>query len=145
MLTEVIEQLRERGLMGPIQEHIGSMMALAQRAFWAGGAALLDQTPVEVDLYAQDRWINEGVFKVRQLILEHLSNSDAGDVTGELVFITVVNDIERLGDFGKSLLKLARQLGQRLPDSRYLTQLHALHEAIDRLFPKAKYTPTASA
>jgi hypothetical protein len=140
MLNDVIAQLRERGLMDPIEEQIGQMMALSQRAFRASGAAFLDQRPVDFDLYAQDKWINNGVGRIRKLILEYLSRTGADDVTGDLVFITVINDIESIGDLGKSILTLARQVGGKLPESRYLEELRSLHQAIDALFPDATKT-----
>ncbi len=66
-------------------------------------AAVLDNTPLEVDLDEMDDQIDEAEATIRRAVLEHLSLSPEKDLVASLVLISMVQDAERIGDFARTL------------------------------------------
>ena len=71
-------------------------------------AALLDNTPLAVNLDAMDDLIDNGEASIRRAVLEHLSLNPRKDLVASLVLISMVQDAERIGDFARGLGELPR-------------------------------------
>lgn len=138
MLKQILRACRTYGVMTEAENKIREMFIVAKDIFSASSLALLEQRDVEFDLYARDREINELVVDVRKKIVEHLSISTCHNVGGELVFIKVINDIERVGDYSKNLLDLAKLLPEPLTDSRYYENLANLFPRVQGFFDRAE-------
>ena len=69
-------------------------------------AALLDNRPLEVDLDAMDDAVDEGERMVRRSVLEHLAVNPQQDLVASLVLASMVQDAERVGDFGRGIAEL---------------------------------------
>jgi phosphate uptake regulator len=124
--------------MTEAESKIREMFKISREIFSASCLALLEGKDVEFDLYARDREINELVVDVRKKIVEHLSITACHNVGGELVFIKVVNDIERVGDYSKNLLDLANLLPEPLVEGCFYESLAALFPKVDAAFLKAE-------
>jgi len=62
-------------------------------------------------LYDRDRRINISEREVRRSIVKHLSmGSNQGDVPSALVFMNVIKDAERIGDYVKNLYDISNNL-----------------------------------
>ena len=62
-------------------------------------------------LYDRDRRINISEREVRRSIIKHLSmGSNQGDVPSALVFMNVIKDAERIGDYVKNLYDISNNL-----------------------------------
>ncbi|HUU03162.1 MAG TPA: PhoU domain-containing protein [Myxococcota bacterium] len=136
MIKQIIQALRTHGLMVEVERSIRKMIELAQGVFSASVHALLDQREVEFDLYARDREINLLVVEIRQKIVEHLNISACHNVGGELVLLKVINDLERVGDYSKNLLDLAKMLPAPLEDDFYLQQIRSCYDKVEGFFSK---------
>ena len=130
MLKQILEAYRTHGVIKTSEEKIREMMSHAKAIYKSSSLALLEQKDVKFDLYARDRDINLLVVHIRKLIVEHLSISACHNVGGELVFLKVINDIERVGDYAKNLLDLAKLLPDPLTENRYY---RAFREVFERL------------
>lgn len=137
MLKEILAALRTRKIMTQVEDELREMIELGRTLFEASSLALLEGREVAFDLYARDQKINAMVVDVRKKIVEHLAVAGSRNVVGELVFITLINDIERIGDYSKNVLDLARSRGQDMAPNRYKEQLVALQPMIEANFDKA--------
>jgi phosphate transport system protein len=72
-----------------------------------------------------DREINEGERMVRRLVIEHLTMNPDQELPTSLTLVSIVHDVERLGDYAKSIAELrdmsdvtlaTEGLGQRCRD-----------------------------
>ena len=71
-------------------------------------AALLDNKPIEVDLDDMDDVVDEGERMVRRTVLQHLTVNPKQDLVASLILVSIVQDVERIGDFARGLAEVAR-------------------------------------
>lgn len=138
MLKQILDVLRKRSVMIEVEAELRQMLTLSKSLFDAASAAFVDAAPVEFDLYARDREINARVVDIRKKIVEHLAVSESRAVSGELVFITLINDIERIGDYSKNLLEIAHALEGPPLAGRYLDQIRGARSGILQAFDEAE-------
>ena len=66
-----------------------------------------DSAAIDIDIFAMDKKINEFERDVRRKIMTHLAVGSREDVGSGLVMVSVVIDIERIGDYTKNIYDLA--------------------------------------
>ena len=66
-----------------------------------------NSSEIDIDIYAMDKKINEFERDVRRKIMTHLAVGGKEDVGSGLVLVSVVIDIERIGDYTKNIYDLA--------------------------------------
>ena len=66
-----------------------------------------DSANINIDIFAMDKKINEFERDVRRKVMTHLAISGTEDLGSGLVLISVVVDIERIGDYTKNIYELA--------------------------------------
>ncbi|MEZ5358011.1 MAG: PhoU domain-containing protein [Candidatus Zixiibacteriota bacterium] len=66
-----------------------------------------DNAELEFDLYAADKKINKFEREVRRKVLTQLAIAKPIDIAPGLILISVVGDIERIGDYTKNIYELA--------------------------------------
>ena len=69
---------------------------------------------IRVDLREMDKEINRFERDVRQKVLTHLAVSGPNDLAYGLVLVSIIIDIERIGDYAKNIYDLARYHPERL-------------------------------
>lgn len=73
-----------------------------------------DTGEIKIDIFAKDKEVNAQERDVRRKVLTHLVISGGADLTSGLILVTVVTDIERIGDYTKNIYDLSRQHPPRL-------------------------------
>ena len=106
MFKEIIDTRKRTSLLYDALQQALEMMAAGERMFVASCDALLSGEAPQLDIARSDRDINAGERLVRRLIFQHLTLNPQQDLTASLALTTVVYDIERIGDYAKSLLEL---------------------------------------
>ena len=66
-----------------------------------------DSAKIGIDIFAMDKKINEFERDVRRKIMTHLAIGGKEDIGSGLVLVSVVIDIERIGDYTKNIYDLA--------------------------------------
>ncbi len=85
---------------------------------------------LEFDIYAADKKINEYEREVRRKVLAHLAIVQSKDVARGLVLISVVGDVERIGDYTKNIYELAVAHPACLNGSKFEEKLIEVEEII---------------
>jgi phosphate uptake regulator len=93
-----------------------------------------DNAELKFDIYAADKKINKYEREVRRKVLAHLAVSRPIDVTPGLVLISVVNDVERIGDYTKNISELAQAHPKRLHGFKYEEKLAEVEKTIQERF-----------
>ncbi len=95
-------------------EHAGNklleMLANDRHSFDAAISALLggaDPTIVGRDLERTDRLVNEAERELRRQLVVHTSVHGTSQVTGALIYMSIVKDVERIGDYAKNIYDVA--------------------------------------
>ena len=66
-----------------------------------------DSADIDIDIYEMDKKINEFERDVRRKVMTHLAIGGKEDIGSGLVLVSVVIDIERIGDYTKNIYDLA--------------------------------------
>jgi phosphate uptake regulator len=67
-----------------------------------------DTADIPIDIYAMDKKINEFERDVRRKVMTHLAVGSKEDIGSGLILVSVVIDIERIGDYTKNIYDLAK-------------------------------------
>lgn len=133
MFREFFQLWKKAGLLNEALKETENMLLVAKNMFSFSLRVLMDKEKEEKDIYKIDRELNKLQRNVRRKILEHLSINPQQDVTSCLVLITIVIDIERIGDYSKNLIELSHKYPQRLK-GKYIERIREVEKDIEELF-----------
>lgn len=133
MFREFFQLWKKTGLSSEALEEVERMLFVAKDMFSFSLRVLMDKEKEKEDIYKIDRELNKLQRNVRRKILEHLSINPQQDVTSCLVLITIVIDIERIGDYSKNLIELSHKYPQRLK-GKYIEKIREIERNIEELF-----------
>ena len=139
MLREIIAIWKGQSFMKKVVEEFGEMLTSAEYVFTQAWAALTGEADIEEikkPLHEKDIAVNKGEREIRRKILEHLSINPIQDVSGCLVMISLVKDVERIGDYAKNIFEVGIMLEGDTKKMKYLNRLSSLHDKLATNFPK---------
>ncbi len=116
MFKKLIELLGRESQLNQAFERSREMLAEDQEMFEAAVRSLResDDARLEIDIYAKDQLINAYEREVRRKVMTHLAVGGEPDINAALVLVSVVIDIERIGDYTKNIVELALHHPERL-------------------------------
>ncbi len=129
---------KKKDLLRQSLDEAYKMMEKAEEMFKFATEVLFEKQSEAKDIYIQDQLINRYEIDIRRKILEHLSINPREDITSSLILTSVVIDIERIGDFSKNIIELARIYPERLTGRKYVPEILKLREKVDELFNLTK-------
>jgi len=138
MLRYILDFIKRNRLMDVIEADVRSMYELAQTIFDASCLALLEGQSIDFDIYAKDRQINLLVVNTRKRLVEHLSVGEIKSPVGELIFMHLINNVERIGDHSKNLFDLYRRLHGPLDHDEYYDRVVDMRNYLTSAFDKTK-------
>jgi Na+/phosphate symporter len=127
-----------RGL-DQVRATILEMLANDRHSFDLATSALLMGAHADVvgpDLLATDRQVNEATAEVRRQLVVHVGVHGASEATPVLTFMSVVKDVERVGDYAKNILDLARE-GADLSQDEDQEELSSYRNRVSTLITEA--------
>jgi phosphate transport system protein len=110
MWKDILGVFRKSDLFTQALEESHAMLDLDLAMFEASIETLRrsDHDRVAVDVYALDKRINAYERDVRRKVFTHLLVSGAHNLSSGLILVSVVIDIERIGDYAKNICDLAQ-------------------------------------
>jgi phosphate uptake regulator len=108
--------------------------------FHASKRSLRDTETGDLDtsVYQLDRKINKYQREVRRDVFPHLSISGVERLASGLVLVSIIIDLERIGDFTKNIVELAEAHQARLAAVDAETDLKRVETAVSRDFDRLK-------
>jgi phosphate uptake regulator len=94
-----------------------------------------DNTKLPFDIRKTDRKINKFEREVRRNVLTHLTVAGTQNLVPGLVLVSVVIDVERIGDYTKNIAGLASLHKEKLNGGSNEKKLMKIEEAIKGSFP----------
>ncbi len=82
-----------------------------------------DTADVAVDIYEMDQKLNAFERGVRRKVMTHLSLGHTADISSGLTLVSIVIDLERIGDYSKNIYDLAVNHPSRLDAGEHETAL----------------------
>lgn len=103
----ILDLFRADNWSNELVEKITEMLELSSKMFAYASAVIIDGAPDDDPqgrIYDRDKRINKLERKIRRRVVSRLSATSGGaDVPSALIFMNVVKDAERLGDYVKNL------------------------------------------
>lgn len=94
-----------------------------------------DSAELPFDFKQTDRKINKFEREVRRNVLTHLSVSGTQNIVPGLVLVSIVIDVERIGDYTKNVAGLATLHPEALEGGKHEADLCEIEEFIENNFP----------
>ena len=138
MFKEIIESRRHSALVVDALQEVLRMLEHAEHMFGAITDTLLSDEAVSIDVSQEDREINTGERMVRRMIFEHLTLNPQQDLPASLGLISIVHEVERIGDYIKHLVELSRWADQGSGEERYAESCRTIHAMIAPLFEQVR-------
>ena len=109
MLKQIFEIFKSDSLYKQALVECHEMLDIDLTMFKASIKSLRksDSAEIDIDIYKMDKKINEFERDVRRKIMTHLAVGGKEDIGSGLVLVSVVIDIERIGDYTKNIHDLA--------------------------------------
>ncbi len=95
-----------------------------------------DPDAVKEDIWKTDIRINKNERKIRRRVLTHAALVGRAAVAGDLIWISLVKDAERIGDYGKNIYDIAAIGRPLIPECR--ESLLILREQASRMLVRTK-------
>ncbi len=121
------------------QSKLLEMLANDRHSFDAATSALLggaDPSVVGPDLAATDMEVNEAERDLRRQLVVHASVHGTSQVTAVLVYMSVVKDVERIGDYAKNIYDVAAE-GVDLSDAPDRDELLQYRDRLSTMITEA--------
>ena len=93
-----------------------------------------DTAEIPIDIFEMDKKINQFERDVRRKVMTHLAVSGTEDLGSGLVLISVVVDIERIGDYTKNIYELAINHPKKLKGFVFEDKLQDIEKNTRNLF-----------
>ena len=136
MLKELQKLFRRKGLMEQAVDDSLEMLKEDWEMFLEAKRCLResDTADMRLNIEEKDIKINKFEREVRKKVLTHLAVNDVTDLNIGLVLISIVIDIERIGDFAKNMVELAQNHPGRLHCKEWESLLVKIEEKISKNF-----------
>ena len=93
-----------------------------------------DTSELKINIIEKDLMINEYEKEVRKKVLIHLTISGTKDVNPGLVLVSIIIDIERIGDYTKNIVELAVNHPRKLDGGIFEKDLVLVEEQLIGMF-----------
>jgi len=136
MFKKFIEFWKTSDLLSVAYADTEKMLRIARDMFEYSMRVMIEKEKEKEDIYKKDRELNELQVGVRRKVLEHLALNPAQDITPALTLITIVKDIERIGDYSKNVIELAHRYPDPLKGG-YIEEIKRMERRVQENFQKA--------
>ena len=128
MIREILQLLNKDNLQVQALTECYEMLDLCQTMVHASVESLRhsEDASVEVDIYEMDKKLNSFERDVRRKVMTHLSLRRTADISSGLVLVSIVIDLERIGDYTKNIYDLAVDHPTRLSAGDHEKALEAI-------------------
>ena len=116
MFKQIFELFKSDSLYEQALVECHEMLEIDRKMFNESTKSLRrsDNADIPIDIYAMDKKINEFERDVRRKVMTHLAVSGNEDLGSGLILVSVVIDIERIGDYTKNIYDLAVHYPKKL-------------------------------
>ncbi len=139
MIRDILNLLSRDNLQVQALSECYEMLDLCHEMFHASVNSLRnrDDATVGVDIYKKDKKLNSFERDVRRKVMTHLSLGHTADISSGLTLVSIVIDMERIGDYTKNIYDLAVHHPGRLDAGDREEDLKTVESAAMEMFDRA--------
>ncbi len=138
MLRQLISIFRSDNPLAAMGENFAQMLKISYETTLKAGDIFFGEEvkPEERTwVYKQDVQVNKLERKIRKQVIAHLSLSGtAADLPYCLLLMSLVKDVERLGDYAKNLTEIVDFYAGPLPDDEFVAELREIRKGVETAF-----------
>lgn len=141
MLKGFLSLFQKESLLDQALADTHMMLRDTERMVHAATAALRrsDSTDLDLDVPLMDKAVNRYESEVRRKVFTHLSVIGSENIYPSLVLVSIIIDVERVGDYAKNIVELAQQHAPKLTGGPFEKELLRIEESVvDQLLPKGR-------
>jgi phosphate uptake regulator len=116
------------------------MLDITRDMFLKAKRSLRETETSELDrsVYKQDKKINKFEREVRREVLQHLAVAGQEGLASGLTLVSIISDIERLGDYTKNIVELAENHPNRLHAGHNEDNLRRVESSVEEAFGRVR-------
>jgi phosphate transport system protein len=138
----ILDLFRSDNWSNELVERISQMLELAEKMYTYTTGVIIagaEDTDPQAKIYDRDKKINKLERKIRRRVVSRLSITSGGaDIPSALIFMNVVKDAERLGDYVKNLHEIRAMMPAEPDRELYRTHLAEPASAITDILAKTR-------
>ena len=138
MLRALVSVFRTHDPLGAMGQNFSAMLTLANEMTVAAGEMFFTGSAspeARTNLYQNDVRLNQLERKVRKQVVAHLAISgNPSDVTYSVLLISLVKDVERIGDYAKNLSEIVDIRRAALADDEITLELQEIRRGVEDAF-----------
>ena len=140
MFKKLLSVFQKDTLMDRAYRRSFLMLDITQEMFLEAKTSLRysDSDQIDIDIYDRDAEVNRYQREVRRDVFNHLAVSGVEKLPSGLVLVSIVIDIERIGDYTKNMIELALNHPKRLHGGKFESDLQRVEGAVEDSFVRAK-------
>lgn len=139
-MKELLSIFKKDNLIDLAFQRTYEMMDITQNMFLEVKRSLReeDTNKLTKNIYDQDIAVNKFEREVRRNVLSHLAVSGTQDLYSGLTLVSIIIDIERVGDYTKNIIEIAQNHPSKLEGGIYDDDLVRVEEAVEDVFSRIR-------
>jgi len=139
-MKELLSIFKKDNLIDLAFQRTYEMMDITQKMFLEVKRSLReeDTNKLTINIYDQDIAVNKFEREVRRNVLNHLAVSGSQDLYSGLTLVSIIIDIERVGDYTKNIVEIAQNHPAKLDGGIYNDDLVRVEEAVEEVFSRIR-------
>jgi phosphate uptake regulator len=97
-----------------------------------------EDSEIDLSMKEKDKEVNKYEREVRRMVFNHLAVRGTADLPSGLALISIIIDIERLGDYAKNMIELALDHPGKLHGGEFEEELVRIEMAVEDSFGQTK-------
>ena len=140
MIKELINIFKKHSLMDQAYERTYEMIDITFEMYKEIQNRLRDDAKYKFsfDIRDQDIAINKYEREVRRHVFNHLCVAGMEDLNSGLVLVSIIIDIERVGDYTKNMVELAESIKSVLKGGKFEKDLKKVEKAVEDTFERVR-------
>jgi phosphate uptake regulator len=138
MLKELISVFKSDSLLDRAYERSFEMLDLTHQMYTEAKNVLrhTDSNKIDIDINDEDIKVNKFQREVRKDVFNHLNMAGTESLSSDLILVSIVIDLERIGDLTKNIIEVAQGHPDRLTSKMFDEKVIELENAVAENFSK---------
>jgi phosphate uptake regulator len=140
MFRKWLAIFRKDTLMDRAYQRSFQMLDITREMFIEAQISLrqTEDNQVEIDIYDRDLEVNKYEREVRRHVFNHLVVGGTEKLPSGLILVSIIIDIERIGDLTKNMIELALNHPGRLNGGEFEEDLKRIEDAVEDCFIRTR-------
>jgi len=140
MLKELFAIFKKDTLLDKAYRRSYRMVDITWEMFLEAKKSLreMDTNELEIDIHDRDIEVNKYTREVRRNVLSHLAVAGTDDLYSGLLLVSIIIDVERIGDYTKNIVEMAINHPAKLHGGMFEEDLKRIETTVEDTFKRVR-------